>query len=59
MTEAQVRKLVRKQISRAIKDDLEGGETLMKEVYERMDTGQNMEVCYDEMRRIVGWLDNK
>lgn len=59
---ACIRAMVRKQIADAIADDLEGGESLMKEVYENLpgktdaEYKVSMSICKDEMRSIITWL---
>lgn len=59
---AAIRAMVRRQIASAIEDDLHGGESLMKEVYENL-PGQtdaeyeaSMQECKAEMRIIIAWL---
>lgn len=56
MKKERVEKLVREQIARAIEYDIQEGESLMKECFERMDTDEDFEHCYAEMRRIANWL---
>ncbi len=59
MTESRaraIRKMVRKQIIEAIQNDLDGDETLMKEVFEAMYDDLEQEVCYDEMRGVIETL---
>ncbi len=59
---ADIRRMVRDQIAEAIEHDIDGGETLMKEVYERLpgktdeEYRASMTACRDEMRIIVAWL---
>lgn len=46
--------LTRSQIINAIKDDLEGGESLMKEVWEQVDDESDDRIVKSEMRAIIG-----
>lgn len=45
--------LTRSQISNAIQDDLDGGESLMKEVWEECDGDNELAVVKTEMRAII------
>ena len=51
------RLLVRKHIANEIDYDIDHGEQLMKECFERLDGDEEFEVCYNEMRRIVKLLE--
>lgn len=62
MTDArreEIRKLVQAAIIYAIEDDLHGGESLMKEVWEAMDNGSENTVAEDEMRAIRDAIRNR
>jgi hypothetical protein len=52
----EIKKLVRKQISDAIQDDIDGDETIMKEVWEVLDDDDEYAVAHAEMSRIIEML---
>jgi hypothetical protein len=51
-----VRRIVQLQIAYRIKEDLKGGECLMKEAYEELETDEEHKQCDAEMRRILKHL---
>ena len=55
MTNEEVIRMVRSQIAYAINRDYEGGESIMKEVWEELD-GDEYNVADDELKRIILWL---
>jgi hypothetical protein len=48
-----LRNLTRSQIVNAIKDDIEQGESLMKEVFEHCEDDRELKIVYAEMRAII------
>lgn len=56
MKPQKVQRIVLEQIAQAIEADLGHGESLMKEAFEQMESDDDMEHCYDEMKRIIAWL---
>ncbi len=59
MNSLAVRRMVREQIAGAIEADLQGDESLMKEVFEQTRTKADRYECEVEMRRIVAWLQGE
>ena len=54
MRKNELIQLTRMQVISAIESDLEGrGESLMKEVFERCESSEDLAVVYEEMRRIA------
>jgi len=49
----QINKLVRNQIIYHIQEDLNGGEGLMKEVWEALETDADFGAAHTEMKRII------
>lgn len=47
---------VRRQIALALQDDLDGGELIMKEVWEDLDNKDDRKIAKDELRKIIFWL---
>lgn len=52
MTEQDLRKKTRHAVCAAINDDIAGGETLCKEVFEQCKTNDDLAVVLDELREI-------
>jgi len=52
-----LKKMVRRAIAYHVKEDLDGGELLMKEVYEQMETDADHAAAKAELRRILKWLE--
>lgn len=52
MLEHEIRRRVRNQIIEAIAEDLNGGERLMKEVWEGLSNSTEEVIAKDEIRRI-------
>lgn len=52
MTDEEVIKKVRRQIAWALYEDYQGGESIMKEVWEELD-GEEYNVADDELKRII------
>lgn len=57
--EARIRKAVRQQIIEAINNDLDGGETLMKEVWEECGDVDEQRVAKDEMREVIKLIESR
>lgn len=53
---AEIRRDVRERIAYEIQEDIDGGESLMKEVFETLKNDAEMAACISEMQRIVAWL---
>jgi hypothetical protein len=54
---SEIEEMVRKQVGNAIRDDLDGGEMLMKEVWERLKNYEEEQIAHAEMRRILALLE--
>jgi len=55
-TTPKIESLVRRQIIFALEDDLNGGELLMKEVWEECETPDHKIAAKQELVAIIGWL---
>lgn len=53
----EIREMVRAQVAYHVEVDLKGDEQLMKEVWEHMVDGEEVEVAKDELRRILAYLN--
>jgi len=56
MTDDEIRKAVRKQLAYHIQEDADGGEYLMKEVWEELADAREMEVATRELEEIAIFL---
>ncbi len=54
--ERHLRKLACEQIANAIQCDLDGDESLMKEVFEEVNDDDEMAIVNGEMRAAIAWL---
>ncbi len=59
MTQSQIQSLVRRQIIYYLKEDLEGGELLMKEVWEQCDTDDDVVTAKHELEEIIEFLRDR
>ena len=54
--EARIRKAVRQQIIEALREDLKGGETIMKEAWEECGDTDELHVAKDELGQIIAMI---
>jgi hypothetical protein len=59
VTQSQIQSLVRRQIIYYLKEDLEGGELLMKEVWEQCDTDDDVVTAKHELEEIIEFLRDR
>jgi hypothetical protein len=55
VTKEEIIQKVRSQVAYAINEDYEGGESIMKNVWEQLE-GEEYDVADDELKRIILWL---
>ncbi len=59
MKDSEVRRRVREQVASALQQDLEGGEAIMKEVWEEIEGDEQEDLANAELRSIIRWLRSK
>lgn len=59
MSKDKIRSLARRQIIAALEEDLQGGESLMKEVWEQCETDADVATAKGEMEAIVGDIQRR
>jgi hypothetical protein len=53
----EIQRLTRQRVGEELEGDLNGGESIMKEVWEQCDSRAEVAIAKDELRRILTLLD--